>query len=232
MAAKTLKAVAIIPARGGSKGIPKKNIQTFLDKPLIVHSIEYALEASRIDKVFVSTDDEEIAKIGTAAGAGIIRRPAELAADTATTESAIAHALEILAANNDLPEIIILLQATSPLRPKGSLDAALEKFMAGSFDSLLSVSPTHRFFWKLQGEEAIPQYDYLNRPRRQDMEPDEIHHIENGSLYIFTRTHFEQSGNRLGGRIGHVVFDEEYSLEIDNWTDFKLLEEIATRTFN
>jgi len=219
---------AIIPARGGSKGIPRKNIQPFLSKPLLTHSIDYALQAAEIDGIFVSTDDSEILQVSEQAGAEVIHRPIELSGDKATTESAVDHALTTWASTHELPDIIVLLQATSPYRPSGSLAIALEKFDTGQYDSLLSISPTHRFFWRVQGDEVRAEYDYLNRPRRQDMKPEDIRYVENGSLYIFTRAHFEASGNRLGGRIGDIVFDEEYSLEIDSWTDLKLLEEIAT----
>ncbi|NQT62575.1 MAG: acylneuraminate cytidylyltransferase family protein [Candidatus Marinimicrobia bacterium] len=217
----------IIPARGGSKGVPHKNIAPFLEQPLISHSIKYALESSLVDRVFVSTDDEQIAKISRGAGADIIPRPANLAGDTATTESAISHAIEWWQEQNLNPTIIVLLQATSPLRPKGSLDNALENFQSEGFDSLLSISPTHRFFWRVDGKEAHADYDFMNRPRRQDMTEADIRYVENGSVYIFTLDHFNRTGNRLGGKIGYTIFPEEYSPEIDTPSDFTLLEEIA-----
>ena len=112
----------------------------------------------------------------------------------------------------------------STLRPEGALQAALKKFAAGNYDSLLSISPTHRFFWNVTGDTAVAEYDYTNRPRRQDITPENARFVENGSLYIFTREHFEAHGNRLGGRIGYVVFPEEYSGEIDSAADFSMLE--------
>lgn len=177
--------------------------------------------------MFVSTDDDEIAAVSIENGATIIPRPAELAGDTATTESAIEHAISWWEGQGLKPEIIILLQATSPLRPDGSLDLSLKDFQAGSYDSLLSISPTHRFFWRVDGDEAHAEYDYLNRPRRQDMTSADIRYVENGSVYIFTLDHFKRTGNRLGGKIGYTVFPEEYSPEIDSHSDFTLLEEIA-----
>jgi len=217
----------IIPARGGSKGVPHKNIAPFLGQPLITHSIKYAMEASLVDRVFVSTDDDQISNISSEAGAEVIPRPAEIAGDTATTESAISHAIEWWQKNNLTPDIIILLQATSPLRPRNSLDLALEKFQEGGFDSLLSISPTHRFFWKIDGHTAVAEYDFMHRPRRQDMTEADIRYVENGSVYIFSLEHFKQTGNRLGGKIGYTIFPEEFSPEIDTSSDFTLLEEIA-----
>ena len=194
---------------------------------MITHTIKYALASKFVDRVFVSTDDAEISQISIGDGAEVIPRPPEIAGDTATTESAIAHAIEWWRGQNLTPGIIVLLQATSPLRPLGSLDEALEKFKDGGFDSLLSISPTHRFFWKVNGGEALAEYDFKNRPRRQDMVESDIRYVENGSVYIFSTNHFSHTGNRLGGKIGYIIFPEEFSPEIDMPGDFTLLEEIA-----
>ena len=216
--------IAIIPARGGSKGIPGKNIKNFEGKPMISHSIEYAKDSKLIHEVYVSTDDTQIAHISRTAGARIITRPPELATDTSTTESAIKHALNNI---DNLPDIIILLQPTSPLRPKKSLDAIINKFIDGEYDSLLSLSPSNNFFWKINSTELKAEYDYLNRKRRQDINEDEKKYFENGSVYVFTREHFELTNNRLGGKIGHVIFPEEYGFEIDVPKDLIILEQLS-----
>ena len=221
---KRKKIIAIIPARGGSKGIPKKNIINFLDKPLITHSIKYAKESSLINDVYVTTDDKDIAKISLDNGAKVINRPDNLSNDTASTESAILHALDNIKTK---PEMIILLQPTSPLRPKGSLEKAIKHFVSEKYDSLLSISPTHRFFWETKKQIAIPKYNYKNRPRRQDIESDKVNYVENGSLYISTYNNLISNKNRLGGNIGFIIFDEEYSYEIDTPTDLKILTSIA-----
>ena len=215
---------AFIPARGGSRGIPNKNIKEFADKPLIVHSIEYSLDSKAVDEVVVSTDDRKISKIAQAAGAKVIIRPPDLSPNTATTESAINHFIN---SSKEKPDIIVLLQATSPLRPKDSLDNALNHFQKGGYDALLSISPTHRFFWRLKDDDTVyPEYDYLNRPRRQDIIRENMRFIENGSIYIFSCEHFEKIGNRLGGEIGYVKWPEEFSVEIDSLLDFKFAEQI------
>ena len=215
---------ALIPARGSSKTLPGKNIKEFAGKPLIIHSIEYALESKFVDEVVVSTDDSKISKISRDAGAAIIKRPDELSTDTATTESSVEHYLN---SRSKKPDIIVLLQATSPLRPKNSLDEAITYFIKEKFDSLLSISQTHRFFWRVKEDKtAYAEYDYLNRPRRQDLQPVDMRFIENGSLYIFTREHFEKTGNRLGGKIGYVEWPEDYSMEIDTEIDFQCVEKI------
>lgn len=220
--------ITIIPARGGSKGVPGKNIRPIAGQPLIVHSIRYALGTHYKNKVYVSTDDEKIAAVSQAAGAEIINRPSALAGDTATTESAIQHALEVLEARGESIDLIILLQATSPFRPKGSLDEIIESYQSGGFDTLLTISPTHRFFWRIKGNEARAEYDYMHRPRRQDMTPEDIRYVENGSVYLFSRRHFAETGNRLGGKIGYYVFPEEYAAEIDSLADFRYLESLMT----
>ena len=128
---------------------------------------------------------------------------------------------------NKTINLIILLQATSPLRPMGSLDDAIKYFIEKKFDSLLSICPTHRFFWKInENKTTAPEYDHLNRPRRQDLKPNEQQYIENGSMYIFTKDHFQKTKNRLGGKIGYVIWPEEYSIEIDTPLDFMLAEKI------
>ena len=218
------KITAFIPARGGSKGMSGKNIKEFAGKPLVVHSIEYALNSSQIDEVVVSTDDDKIAKIARKAGARIVKRPPELSTDFATTESAIHHFVNKF---NKKPDIIVLLQPTSPYRPEGSLDEAISYFTNNEFDSLLSITPTHRFFWRVKDDQTtFAEYDYLNRPHRQDMKTENIRYIENGSLYIFTRKHFDKTGNRLGGKIGYVEWSDEFSLEIDTPLDFDIVEKI------
>jgi len=215
---------AFIPARGGSRGISNKNIKEFAGKPLLVHSIEYALNCNQIDEVVVSTDDDKIAKIARKAGARIVKRPPELSTDQATTESAIHHFVNKF---NNKPDIIVLLQPTSPYRPKGSLENAITHFTENGFDSLLSITPTHRFFWRAKDDQTVfAEYDYLNRPRRQDMGLDDIRYIENGSLYIFTCKQFDKTGNRLGGKIGYVEWSEEFSMEIDTPLDFDIVEKI------
>ena len=215
--------IVIIPARGGSKGIPNKNIIDCIGKPLIAHSIEYAKESNLVTSIYVSTDDDKIATTAKEYSAEVISRPDSISGDTATTESAIEHALE----NIPKPDIIVLLQATSPLRPMGSLDKSLEKMISEQYDSLLSLSPTHRFNWEVHGDEAVPKYDFKNRPRRQDIPESEQAYIENGSVYIFTYENFIKHNNRLGGRIGYIIFEEEFSFEIDSPTDLIIIDSIA-----
>ena len=218
------KIICIIPARGGSKGIPKKNIINFLGKPLISHSINYAQASSLIHKIYVSTDCNEIAKIASKKKVDVIRRPDSISDDFASTESALIHAVESL---NYTPDIIVLIQPTSPLRPKDSLNEALTSYLSNNYDSLLSISPTHRFFWEIDDDIAIPKYNFNRRPRRQDFKKSDIKYVENGSLYITSYENLIKNKNRLGGKIGYVIFDEMYSHEIDSINDLRFLESVA-----
>ena len=96
-------------------------------------------------------------------------------------------------------------------------------------DSLLSISPTHRFFWKISQKKAIPKYDFKNRPRRQDIKKEDVNYVENGSLYISTYDNLIANKNRLGGDIGFIIFDEKYSYEIDSMTDLRFLENLSNK---
>ena len=133
------KIIAIIPARGGSKGISRKNIKSLAGKPLIAYSIEAALKSKYINSVVVSTEDEEIAKISEKCGAEVIERPEELAKDEKPTIDVIFQVLEILRMKNHTPDIVVLLQPTSPLRDTEDIDNAIELFLNGGCESVVSV---------------------------------------------------------------------------------------------
>ena len=130
--------VCIIPARGGSKRVPRKNIMEFCGKPLIAWSIEQARASQYIEDVYVSSDDKEILKVSKRHGASIIKRPKELATDSSLSEDALIHALGYM--NN--PDIVVFLQATSPVRETKDIDDALTRFITREVDSLFSVSPS------------------------------------------------------------------------------------------
>jgi CMP-N,N'-diacetyllegionaminic acid synthase len=222
-----LEIVAIVPARGGSKGVPYKNIRPLANKPLIAHSILDAKEAHLVDRIYVTTDDAEIAQVSTDYGASIIHRPAELANDTASSESALIHALREIEKSGINPELIVFLQCTSPLRTGLDIDRAIEQMRAENADSLLSVSPSHRFLWhKVDNEAQSINYDYRDRQRRQDLNPQ---YMENGSIYIFKPWVLKELNNRLGGRISLFVMDEAQSWEIDSLEDFEYIEFLMSK---
>lgn len=139
------RVIAIIPARGGSKGLPRKNIRTLLGKPLIAWSIEQAKICKYIDRVIVSSEDEEILNIAKDYGADTIRRPMELAKDYTPTSDVIMHVLDFLNKNGEFYEILVLLEPTSPLRKRDDLTKSIEKFVKyyDKADSLVSLGEVH-----------------------------------------------------------------------------------------
>ncbi len=174
-----MKTIAIIPARGGSKRIPEKNIQILGDLPLIVHSIIYAKENKEIiDDIYVSTDSETIKEIALQFGAKVIDRPELISGDLEPTVSALRHVLESIA--NEEIENIVLLQPTNPLRPENLLQDAFEKMQIENKDSLFTVSRNHQKFGKIIDNKFIP-FNYSFGQRSQDLEP---LYFENGLLYI------------------------------------------------
>ena len=221
--AKPRSVVAVIPARGGSKGIPRKNIRLLAGKPLIGHTIEQAMQSNCVTETVVSTDDDEIASVSEAAGATVVRRPADISGDQASSESALIHAIRsLLQQGRPLPDLTVFLQCTSPVRRPGDIDAAVVTLLQKGADSLLSVSPSHRFLWTDEGGEARSiNYDFRNRPRRQDMAPQ---YVENGSIYVFRTQALLDSGNRLSGKVALYPMDEEAAVDIDSMLDMKLAE--------
>ncbi|MDR6762538.1 N-acylneuraminate cytidylyltransferase [Flavobacterium sp. 2755] len=173
-----MKTIAIIPARGGSKRIPEKNIQLLGELPLIAHSIVYAQENSDIiENIYVSTDDAEIKKTALQFGAKVIDRPISISGDMEPTVSALKHVLKSI--DSDV-ENVILLQATNPLRPQNLLKEVFEKYQNDNLDSIFTVSRNHQKFGKIANNKFQP-FNYTIGQRSQDLEP---LFFENGMLYI------------------------------------------------
>ncbi len=221
------KTICIIPARGGSKGVPGKNLKALAGRPLIAHSIIHAMEARSVDTVYVSSDCDKILAVAAEYGARSIARPPDISGDTASSESALAHGLAYLSAEGIAPELVVFLQCTSPLRSAGDIDNAVATLRQQKADSLLSVTASHRFLWQQNsdGTAASLNYDYRHRPRRQDMAKQ---YMENGSIYVFTPAIFRATGNRLGGRVVLYEMHESSSVDIDNEFDFHLAEQLLT----
>lgn len=215
--------VAIIPARGGSKGIPLKNLQKVAGRSLLARAIDAARAAQHIDTVLVSTDHEGIAQEAQRAGARVIHRPDEISGDTASSESALLHALEEIGATDG---ITVFLQCTSPFIDPASLDSAISRVQDDRADVVFSATQDHSFLWRLDESdhaEAVG-HDAAHRPRRQDRAP---HYNETGAFYVMRTEGFRSARHRFFGRIEIEEVPLEQAREIDSMSDLTLVRAIA-----
>lgn len=218
--------LAIIPARGGSKRLPRKNVLNIAGKPLIAWTIESGLKSRYIDKVVVSSDDDEIIKISQNYGTEIIRRPVELASDTATTFDAIRHAIENTESEYDY---IVLLQPTSPLRDEKHIDEAIELLMLKNADAVISVSEMdHNPLWSNtlpeDGDMSLFLRDGIKNKRSQDLEK---YYRLNGAIYICkTERLLEEKTFFIKDNIFAYYMDRKSSIDIDEKIDFMFAEQI------
>ena len=219
------KIVAFIPVRGGSKSIPLKNVKPLCGKPLVCWNIE-ALEAcSLVDEIIVATDSDEIWKVVEAKlyhKTKLYRRLKENASDTASTESVMLEYINSAHLSNGT--VFMLVQATSPLTQTTHFNEALQSYLEGSYDSMLSCVRNHRFYWNEDGSSL--NYDFMNRPRRQDFKG---MLMENGAFYINKVGNILESGNRLSGKIGIYEMPEFTATEIDEPDDWFFIEELMRR---
>lgn len=220
-----MKTVVVIPARGGSKGIPHKNIVSLSGKPLIAYSIEQARATSEITRIIVSTDDAIIAEVAQQYGAEVVWRPAEISDDKSSSESALLHVLNFLRDTKHYePDLVVFLQATSPMRRPDDIQNALDTLKREEADSLLSVTPFHGFLWRKTSEGIDSfSYDYRSRQMRQDAPED---FVENGSIYIFKPDILRTHHNRLGGKIAVYPMRSLDSFQIDDPQDITLIERL------
>lgn len=220
--------VAFIPARGGSKSIPLKNIKSFCDKPLVYWTAKAANDCPQIDAVYVATDSQKISdtvKSFDLEKVKVISRSEKTATDTASTESAM---LEFAASFSFVN--IILIQATSPLLQTEDLSKGIEKYLLGQYDSLLSVVRQKRFIWLEKESSGVAQnYNPFNRPRRQEWEG---YFVENGAFYITNREALISNASRLSGKIGLYEMSTETYFEIDEPTDWIILETLKAKQCN
>ena len=232
--APTALATAIIPARGGSVGLPGKNLARVGGVPLVARAVHAALAAARIGRVVVTTDDEAIADAARRAGADVVTRPAELADSTASSESALLHAIEQLShaavpgrdTFNSEHAVIVFIQATSPFIDPADLDAAIATVAAGERDVVFSAAPTHVFLWRDDVGSAVTgvNHDASHRERRQDRAPE---YAETGAFYVFRTDAFVNAGHRFFGHVGVQPVHPDHALEIDDAADLERARAIA-----
>jgi len=226
------KSVAIITARGKSKGLPRKNIVDLAGKPLIAWTIEAALNAKYIEKIVVSSDDDEILDISKKYGADVIKRPDNLASDAATSESAIKHAIDFLKSTGEEFDIVVLLQPTSPLRDSKDIDKAFETMSNSGatavismyeFDSKILKAFTKKSNGFLQGV-SNNEYPFI---RRQDLP---VTYMGNGAIYIIMVSEFMKKMSFLTDRTAPYIMDVSKSLDIDTFSDAQKASDILLKS--
>jgi CMP-N,N'-diacetyllegionaminic acid synthase len=223
-----MKIHAIITARGGSKGLPRKNILPLSGKPLIAYSILAARECKAISRCIVSTEDAEIKRISQEWRAEVVDRPEVLASDSALSQDVVSHVLHYLRDQNDYPECFVLLQPTSPLRTAQHLEICIQRFLQSKANSLVSVTeeehnPYKDFF--LDGEYLKPLFrvEYLDKPRQALPKV----YRQNGAIYLVRSALFEKERSFAVAPVLPFVMDSMQSIDIDNKFDFSQAEAIV-----
>ena len=230
-----MEILAIIPVRGGSKGIPGKNIKMLAGKPLLAYTVDAALNSKYINRTIVSTEDRNIKKISQELGAEVLERPIELAQDETKTAPVLLHVLqELEAKDNYIPDVVILLQATCPLRNTKELNEAIELFLNNTnkgIDSVFAakkIGLTHSKWRKSPSGEKEHHYeclfDYRNRPRRQDIEKHFEMFQETGATYIIKTDVMKKVKDFIGEK-PELYLDGSFG-DIDTEEDFKTTEKI------
>lgn len=220
--------IAIIPARGGSKGILRKNLQTVGGIPLVVRALEAGIAAKRIDRVLLTTDDDEIAALGAPLGVEVLKRPAELATDEAPAMAVLAHAVSCADTSGPPPDAVVLLEPTSPFRTPAVIDACVEKLFDGETRTVLSVTQLERnpkYIFAVTGDRAAPLFDDpdLQFTRRQDFE-----HLKrvNGCVYAVQRQNID-AGELVLPPVRVVEMPPERAANIDTPFDLDFANFIA-----
>jgi CMP-N-acetylneuraminic acid synthetase len=231
-----MRVLGVVPARGGSKGIPRKNIAPLLGKPLLAYTAEAALAARRLSRVILSTDDEEIAEVGRRCGLEVpFMRPPELAQDDTPMLPVVQHAVRWLEERGDRYDAVCLLQPTNPLRRPEDIDACIELLAETGADALVTVLPVpHRYnphwvcfrdgdgFLRLSTGEPVPI------SRRQDLPP--AFHRE-GSVYVTRRDVLMEGNSLYGTRLAGLVMDPAVSVSVDDMLDWERAERLLAQSW-
>ncbi len=222
----SLKLLIVIPARGGSKGIKKKNLQKIGGMTLVARSIDSAKMTSVPSVIVVSTDDIEIMEEAKAMGAIVVVRPAALCDDNSPTESTMEHALVEMSKHHHFSHIV-LLQPTSPIRRKFLIDEVISKLVSDGADLIVGVAKRSPFFWKGNIDDAMPLFSLSTRPMRQNISDNEFFYQETGNIYISKIENFRRTKCRLSGKISLFINTENEALDIDTADDLQEAERIV-----
>ncbi|MFC6080622.1 N-acetylneuraminate synthase family protein [Sphaerisporangium aureirubrum] len=217
-----MRVLAVVPARGGSVGVPLKNLAKVGGVPLVTRAVNSCVAAGLVDEVVVSTDHAGIADAAVAAGARVVNRPADLSGATASSESAVLHALDQL---DDDPEVVVLVQCTSAFIDPADLDSAVAKVLAGGADVVFSALETHEFVWNQAGEGVGGvNHDPAHRPRRQDRAPE---YRETGAFYVIRAAGLREHGHRFFGTVAVQPVPAGHAVEVDTPEDLRIVRALA-----
>ena len=221
------RVIAIVPARGGSKGVPGKNLRRVGGRSLVERAVDACRAARLVEAVYVSTDDAEIAARAEAAGGKVIMRPVELSGDTASSESALLHALDQLSLVGDEPEVLVFVQCTSPFIASDDLDRGVEMIIHDYADSVFSAVPSYDFLWRADdgfGLVTGQNHNPAVRQRRQERAP---HFRETGAFYVMSAAGFKAARHRFFGRTAVVQVPELTAVDVDHLHDLTLAGALA-----
>lgn len=225
-----MEILSIIPARGGSKGIKRKNIKLINNKPLIAYSIEASLNSKYITKTILSSEDDEILEVAKNYGAQTLKRPIELAQDETKTAPVMLQVIEELEKNNYKPDYVVLLQPTSPLRDSNYIDSAMDyyfKKQKEGYDSCFSgfdIGYTHSKWRVLHNNKLECLYDFRTRPRRQDVDEHYQMVQENGAFYVLPTETLKETKDFIG--YNPCIYLTDRMIDIDTVEDFEKVEKI------
>ncbi len=227
-----LNIIAVIPARGGSKGILGKNIKPVGGHPLILHSINAALIAETIDRVIVSTDDNEIEEIAKSGGAEVILRPPEISGDLALSESALLHVLEVLKNDEEYqPDLLVFLQCTSPLTLPEDIDGTVQALIQAEADTAFAAAPFHYFLWSRDPNGIVEGINHEKSSRAMRQQRDG-QFIEAGAVYVMRVDGFLENKYRFFGKTVMYEIPEERCFEIDEPVDLLIAEQMIQKIRN
>jgi len=225
-----MEILAIIPARGGSKGIPRKNLSMINGIPLITRTVRAARKSSLVKRVVVSTDDREIAEVAESSGGEVIWRSPELSDDLASSESALVDVLMKLQASGYTPEIVVFLQCTSPFTNADDIDGTIKELFSRNADCALAVTEFEGNVWKLDADrnnfQGVNHDISKGRLRRQDKA---VEYLETGSVYVMRTDSFLKHKNRFFGKIAPYTIPKLRAIEIDDSVDLMLAECVAEK---
>jgi CMP-N,N'-diacetyllegionaminic acid synthase len=217
--------LAIIPARSGSKRLPKKNIKMLLGKPLLAYTIDTVKKSQHVNRYIVSTEDKEIASISNTYGAEVLMRPIELAQDESSTDEVILNVLELLRDTDQYtPDVIILLQPTSPLRTTRDIDSAISTFLTSPGESLISVTEfDHTPYWAFRIERGFLKSEFTQEKLKRSQELPKLYR-PNGSIFIIRTETFLKNRSFYTNHVIPYIMPPERSIDIDDEFDFSIAE--------